>query len=1025
MSYERCLAALEKAVGADERGDAAAVAAYSDAVEAIMQWMGKEPRADRRQKLQRHAEECLARGEMLKREGRRRSAVQRAADAAVQAAALTTAGKHGGARRQYLDAAQVLIDYTKGADGKSDEKNALALLNAQIGKYLNQAETAAVVAEMPAVPQHKMPAAPLAAPPLPGVDAGTTLTLTPMDDSGKRGGPATSPKGGYQKATAQQYNKLSPAEEAFLKQRACVVYGSKLPLWDDEKEGYPAYHGVLHNQRPKALFTDARPPQFSPRQKEHGVLWMRPKEFLPPNTPPRVCTDPINPLDVVQSVVGNCSYVCSLTVAAHYERRFPTKRVITAAIFPQDARGRPVVSASGLYAVKLLINGAVRVVVIDDRIPVAKGVAWVGGPAGGHSVATAGHSPLCGHSASGDLWVSLYEKAFLKVFGASYDFGGSSSSADLYHLCGWIPETLELSKDKTDKDAEWARLHSAHHKGLIMVTVATPSKQEMPEEWREKLGLIAGHAYSVLDFAEYTGGGAKPVRLMKIMNPWRSQRWMGRYSHQDNKSWTADLVKHFRYDRSAEDKGIFWIEWNDAVTFFDRLHISWNPHTFGYKFALHADVPKQISENNHYFRCRQYVLSVLSPSKSALWVLLNRHLPPTNAPPGTPADDVDPFITLHVYNTTYLPGVKALRIGQSHAIGKPRCIENGVYRNSAHRLVKIKVPAAAHPQHFHVVVSALKPCALPHSLYLFSPLKDVSLAAVPAHPYEHTKSLKGTWAKTLPNRPGGAATSAGGRLGAKHWRFNPQFRFEVREPCHVFATLEMAKEANVGMSISRTPEDVLKAQHGKPWLGRVYSIQSVCHKSGSYGQSFASINTVIPPPEADDAAPLPDFALPPQVQAPPPLSPGIYTVVPCTYDAGFEANFKLTLYAPVPSVAASFAEVLPEGAGMHHKQLTGTWQTPPAANERRRSVTFHLFNYREITARVTVNGDAIVTAAAVLDSVPAVPQGVCEYLIPVHRPARAPTASAPAVLTVSVPAAQTATFVVDCYTDAALQVASR
>ena len=42
-----------------------------------------------------------------------------------------------------------------------------------------------------------------------------------------------------------------------------------------------------------------------------------------------------------QSLVGDCSFVCSLTVAAAYEQRFRT-RLVTRAIYPQDGKGHPV-----------------------------------------------------------------------------------------------------------------------------------------------------------------------------------------------------------------------------------------------------------------------------------------------------------------------------------------------------------------------------------------------------------------------------------------------------------------------------------------------------------------------------------------------------------------------------------------------------------------------------------------------------------------------------------------------------------
>jgi hypothetical protein len=63
-------------------------------------------------------------------------------------------------------------------------------------------------------------------------------------------------------------------------------------------------------------------------------------------------------------------------------------------------RGR----AGGRYVVKLLLNGAVRKVAVDDFLPVTP---------------TRPVQLLCTYSRAGELWVSLFEKAYLKVHGGS------------------------------------------------------------------------------------------------------------------------------------------------------------------------------------------------------------------------------------------------------------------------------------------------------------------------------------------------------------------------------------------------------------------------------------------------------------------------------------------------------------------------------------------------------------------------------------------------------------------------------
>lgn len=133
----------------------------------------------------------------------------------------------------------------------------------------------------------------------------------------------------------------------------------------------------------------------------------------------------VDPLNVVQDLVSDCSFVCSLCIAAEYEKRFK-KQLITKIIYPQNSSGIPQYNAYGKYIVKLFLNGIYRKVVVDDLLPV---------DAAGNLLCSSGEVT----STSMELWVSIIEKAYLKVNGG-YDFPGSNSGIDLYALTGWIPE---------------------------------------------------------------------------------------------------------------------------------------------------------------------------------------------------------------------------------------------------------------------------------------------------------------------------------------------------------------------------------------------------------------------------------------------------------------------------------------------------------------------------------------------------------------------------------------------------------
>ncbi|KAF3827125.1 hypothetical protein GH733_002611 [Mirounga leonina] len=395
---------------------------------------------------------------------------------------------------------------------------------------------------------------------------------------------------------------------------------------------------------------------LSPKQKATFSKWVRPEDLT--NNPTMIYT--VSSFSIKQTIVSDCSFVASLAISAAYERRF-NKKLITSIIYPQNKDGEPEYNPCGKYMVKLHLNGVPRKVIIDDQLPVDhKGEL------------------LCSYSNNkSELWVSLIEKAYMKVMGG-YDFPGSNSNIDLHALTGWIPERIAMHSDSQtfSKDNSFRMLYQRFHKGDVLITASTGM---MTEAEGEKWGLVPTHAYAVLDIRELKG-----LRFIQLKNPWSHLRWKGRYSENDVKNWTPELQKYLNFDpRTAQkiDNGIFWISWDDLCQYYDVIYLSWNPGLFKESTCIHSTWDaKQGPVKDAYSLANnpQYKLEVQCPQGgAAVWVLLSRHI--------TDKDDFAnnrEFITMVVYKTdgkkVYYPG-------------DPPPYIDGIRINSPHYLTKIKL----------------------------------------------------------------------------------------------------------------------------------------------------------------------------------------------------------------------------------------------------------------------------------------------------------------------------------------------
>ncbi|KAK1444450.1 calpain-7 [Babesia gibsoni] len=403
----------------------------------------------------------------------------------------------------------------------------------------------------------------------------------------------------------------------------------------------------------QVLWEDPRGrPELTSRQKKRLAKWVRLTQqgramnFFS-STP---CSERIK-----QGFVADCSFLSCLAALANYEKRCKapllTKIIQLVVVEGDDAclfgdhlcntKERPLgVEPKIAIGVKLYFNGAARCMLVDDWVPVREDGRL-----------------LCARSTdTSELWVTVLEKAFLKINGGSYSIRGTNPGIDIYHLSGWIPDIItlpSLASTKPDNDMLeshygrwddiWDVIYAGFCSGSCVVCVGTGKlfdaidvRMEYSEGISASSGIVSDHAYSVLDIKDaYISKGTR-ARLLYIKNPWGKVSWKKRFSSMDTESWTPEMQQLLNYKPEKDkDNGTFWMEWKDVLYWFSHLYVSWKPNVFRNRITLHhmwnanplfleSDAPEDVylSMFNPQFKV---TVSLGNYNSATVWLMLLQH----------------------------------------------------------------------------------------------------------------------------------------------------------------------------------------------------------------------------------------------------------------------------------------------------------------------------------------------------------------------------------------------------------------
>ena len=246
----------------------------------------------------------------------------------------------------------------------------------------------------------------------------------------------------------------------------------------------------------------------------------------------RLFKDTPSPFDVVQGGLGDCYLLSALCVLAERPARiyrlFETTEL----------------NKAGLVGARLYLHGEERLVLVDDQLPTRNGALL-----------------FAKSRTDGELWVSMFEKAFAKAYGSYANIELGSTARTLETLTG-APSTVASIRGRDTKaaDAMWERIHGGLEKGHVVCL----GVGDHPQDLQKLVGIVEKHAYACVGSAEVQG-----ARLVRIRNPWADgTEWRGKWSDEDE-NWTPELRRGLDHGVAAD--GVFWMAIEDVVGIFDDV----------------------------------------------------------------------------------------------------------------------------------------------------------------------------------------------------------------------------------------------------------------------------------------------------------------------------------------------------------------------------------------------------------------------------------------------------------------------
>lgn len=218
-------------------------------------------------------------------------------------------------------------------------------------------------------------------------------------------------------------------------------------------------------------------------------------------------------------------------------------------------------NSKGYYEVRLNINGQWESILIDDYLLFYKNSDGFTLPYN--------CSP---YHLTNEIWHLILEKALIKRYGG-YNFSlNGIENYTLRDLTGAPVTTKRInmitpgttigaSEESLIADV-YNKIDKRLKKGHIVTMVPrnpTQNEQELNKMRGDPPnrigdGLFSGHSYAILSSAEFEGSDGQLHKVLKLRNPYHSQKWEGDWSY-DSHLWTDQLLEQTHCSDSVDGDG--------------------------------------------------------------------------------------------------------------------------------------------------------------------------------------------------------------------------------------------------------------------------------------------------------------------------------------------------------------------------------------------------------------------------------------------------------------------------------------